>query len=228
MMTPSLTSSSLGAAFHRLAASSVNSSRAAAAPCRTAGTVLGVVRLPAVMPSSGTRAVSAITNRILSALTRSSSAAAWVNWARGPWPSSTLPVITVIVAILVDVKPGGHGPRAPAVAPPLAEGNLLAYRDEQSPPSVCRNARRFSSNSQAKPLGRWTRTGANVFLKIFLIMIGYTVNSDWIVRLRDFSRGQRRRASGELVAPPLAARAALAGGPADLTVHLSCRPSEPP
>ena len=48
----------------RSAASRTRSSRAAAAPCRTAGTVLGVVRLPAVIPSSGTRAVSAITRRI--------------------------------------------------------------------------------------------------------------------------------------------------------------------
>ena len=42
------------------AARPARSSRAAAAPCRTAGTVDGVERLPAVIPSSGTRAVSAI------------------------------------------------------------------------------------------------------------------------------------------------------------------------
>jgi len=50
-----------------------------AAPRRTAGTVEGVVRLPAVLPSSGTRAVSAMIRRIRSAVTCSSSAAACVS-----------------------------------------------------------------------------------------------------------------------------------------------------
>ena len=72
-------------------------SRAAAAPWRTAGTVRGVLPLPAVMPSSGTRLVSAITNWIWLNGTRNSSAAAWLSSVRAPWPPSTLPVITVMV-----------------------------------------------------------------------------------------------------------------------------------
>ena len=50
--------------------------RAAAHARRTVGTVDGVVRLPAVPPSSGTTAESAITSRIRSTGTPSSSAAA--------------------------------------------------------------------------------------------------------------------------------------------------------
>ena len=79
--------------------------RAAAHALRTAGSVDGVVRLPAVMPSSGASAVSAMISRTCSAGTPSSSAAAWVICAREPWPPSTLPVMTVIDAVGADVQP---------------------------------------------------------------------------------------------------------------------------
>src|SRR4051812_26816557 len=78
----------------------MSSSRAAAAPCRTAGIVRGDVPLPAVMPSSGTRSVSAMMSWMRYAGTRSSSAAAWVISAREPCPASTLPVMTVMIPSL--------------------------------------------------------------------------------------------------------------------------------
>ena len=68
----------------------MSSFRAVAAPRRTAGTVRGVVPLPAVMPSSGTRLVSAriICTRLTG--TPSSSAAACGSSARAPWPAFDL------------------------------------------------------------------------------------------------------------------------------------------
>ena len=97
VITPSRTSRVAGSTVHCRAASAVKSSRAVAAARRISGTSRGVVRLPAVMPSSGTRSVSAMTSLTRSTGTRSSSAAAWVSSARGPWPSSTFPLRAVIV-----------------------------------------------------------------------------------------------------------------------------------
>lgn len=56
---------------------------------------IGVVRLPAVMPSSGVRAVSQRITRIRSSTTPSVPAAAMASSVRGPCPSSALPLKTV-------------------------------------------------------------------------------------------------------------------------------------
>ena len=74
-------------------------SRAAAAACRTAGTASGVVRLANVPPSSGTRAVSAMTTRTLEIGRCSSSATHCASSVREPWPSSTFPVRSVTRAV---------------------------------------------------------------------------------------------------------------------------------
>ena len=109
VMTPSCTASCAGATFHcRRRARS-----AARGRCRGPGAsrdVAGVLRLPAVMPSSGTRSVSAMMRRIRSIGTRSSSAAAWVSSARAPWPPSTLPVSAVMVPSALEVQraPSAH------------------------------------------------------------------------------------------------------------------------
>ena len=79
---------------------SAEASRAAAEACRTVGTVEGVERLPAVVPSLGVRPVSAMITVMRSTGTRSSSAAAWASSARAPCPHSTLPVSNVIVPSL--------------------------------------------------------------------------------------------------------------------------------
>ena len=96
MIRPSRASTVDASTPQRLLASCTRASRAAAAPSRTAGTLEGVVRLPADMPSSGTWLVSAMSISIRSGATRSSSAAAWVSSARAPCPISIFPVNTVM------------------------------------------------------------------------------------------------------------------------------------
>ena len=61
--------------------------------------------LPAVTPSSGVRAVSAVTSSMLAGGTASSSAATWISAVFSPWPSSALPVNTVIMSVGVDADP---------------------------------------------------------------------------------------------------------------------------
>ena len=112
-------------------------------PAADRGTVLGVLPLPAVMPSSGARAVSAMISRMRAGSNRSSSAAAWVSSAREPCPASTLPVMTVIepsrsmCSLCGDVA--GSSPAEPSRPPPrgrhahrgLGQGNLAADGNQQ-------------------------------------------------------------------------------------------------
>ena len=66
--------------------------RAAAAALRSCGAIVGVVRLPKVPRSKGTRAVSPMTMRTDSGGRWSSSATAWASDVRMSCPTSTLPV----------------------------------------------------------------------------------------------------------------------------------------
>src|SRR5512139_3419093 len=100
-------------------------------------TLAGVVRLPAVMPSSGTRSVSAMTRRTCSTGTLSSSAAAWVSSARGPSPSSTFPLSAVIV-------PSSFRKIRAETGVPWAEASGLATVMSRPDPRACRKVRRSS------------------------------------------------------------------------------------
>ncbi len=174
VIVPLRTSKALASTFHCSAARRVKSSRAVAAARRTAGTVEGVVRLPAVLPSSGTRAVSAITRRIRSTATRSSSAAACVSCAREPWPSSTLPVITVIVPSLLMWS------RAATVA--VCRRRRPDSRPAETPsvtvirrpaPSSCIKERRLSSTSHLGSSVRSDRCDSSFLAKTSLIISFY-------------------------------------------------------
>ena len=96
LATPSASSMSSTAATRRQPAASVSSRRTLAAAFRIAVPLSCIEWLPAVMPSSGVRAVSAVTSSIAAGETASSSAAIWIRAVRSPWPSSALPVKTVI------------------------------------------------------------------------------------------------------------------------------------
>ena len=105
----------------------------------------GVLWLPAVMPSSGTRPVSAMISTMRAGSTRSSSAAAWVISPREPCPVSTLPVITVMTpsrsmcsraATFVGPRPKKPPPPAAptsstATAPLLGQGDVAGNSDQQ-------------------------------------------------------------------------------------------------
>ena len=80
--------------FHRWAAISTSKSRAATAMLRSCGAMVGVVRLPKVPMSHGTRSVSPMIMVMESKGTRSSSATACASEVRMFWPTSTLPVKT--------------------------------------------------------------------------------------------------------------------------------------
>ena len=164
-IVPSRTSRVFGSTCHRFAASSTSNCRAAAAPWRTAGTVRGVVRLPAVVPSSGTRPVSPMISRIFSGATRSSSAAAWVSSAREPCPISTLPVMTVIapsrsMCTLVPAtsdRPAGRSPRGRrhACRPPRCAAAAAAVTVMSTPaPRNSTKARRLISTGSHVSRGR--------------------------------------------------------------------------
>jgi hypothetical protein len=89
---PSATVKVARSAWAFSAAKSSSSSRAAAATRRSCGAIRGVVPLPKVPASNGTRSVSAITSRTASTGERSSSATTWLSDVRMFCPISTLPV----------------------------------------------------------------------------------------------------------------------------------------
>ena len=98
---------------------------------RTLGSVRGVVPLPAVMPSSGTRSVSAMTSETWARGTPSSSAAACVISARAPWPHSTLPVRTVMAPSLAIWRRASSGAGRPEPTPRRGVVAAAFLRDDR-------------------------------------------------------------------------------------------------
>ncbi len=78
-------------------------------------------------------------SRMRAGSNRNSSAAAWVISAREPCPASTLPVMTVIDAVAIDVQScgdaGGAAPAESSAASPtpaaLGQGDLAGDGDQQ-------------------------------------------------------------------------------------------------
>ena len=116
----------------------MSASRAAAAARRSRRDMSGVVRLPNVPMSYGVNCVSAMTIRMESIGTRSSSATAWVSEVRMFCPTSALPVKTAIrpSSPMCSQAPMSWGAAPPPKPPP------------RRPPGCCAAASGASRSSR--------------------------------------------------------------------------------
>ncbi len=133
------------------AASSRRMWRTSAAACWTAGAQPGIDCEPAVVPSLGTMAVSPETILIRSMLTSSSSAQTCATAVRMPWPSSTLPTMSVTLPSALMRSQAlrlGTDLRSPAsFGGDCASGMSSGIAKERvSEPRLWRRWRRLSAN----------------------------------------------------------------------------------
>ena len=150
--------------FHCSAARSSSSSRAAAAARRSWGAIAGVVRLPKVPASKGTRAVSAMTRR-----TDAGGSAQLLGDDLGQRRADVLADLDLAGvdgdrAVLGDVQPGADlaGRRPLAAAPPAPPDSCAAASRQQAeddqPAAERRGRSRGGPARTARPARRAART----------------------------------------------------------------------
>ena len=160
---PSATVREERSALKYSAAISSNTPRAAAAAVCRRGAICGVVMLPKVPMSKGTRSVSAITILMEETGARSSSATAWVKEVRMFCPTSVLPVKTVTVpsspmwiqALISAGRPLRHrAPPRPRTPPSWATAAGTRKRTMTPEPSVLKKSRRVTSKGAGASASR--------------------------------------------------------------------------
>ncbi len=153
-MIPSSTVSRAAGMLPLAAAADTSSARASAAATRNASPPYSTDWLPEVCPSSGVRAVSAPTMAIRPNDTSITSATICDSAVRMPWPSSALPVNTVMVpGGSTRIQPSSSGCLTMSAGKSAASA-ARSVKLATMPPNKARRESCTALTSRSPPVGR--------------------------------------------------------------------------